>query len=80
MKWKLLVKQLLEKSRNLLRERRGFVKAGTIGFGVPMALCALWIFRGFGGIGFWLFVLVVSFGVAWVWASLMWQIYIRSRF
>jgi len=74
-RWQLFFNRLAEKRRRLLREKRGFVRLGTIAFGLPFALGELWVFREYSGIGFWLFVLVVSFGFAWIWASIMWYVY-----
>jgi len=67
---------LLEKRRRMLSEKRSFIRAGTIGFGVPSALWELWVFREYrGGIWFSLFVVVTTVAGAWLWAFLMWQVY-----
>ena len=74
-RWRFFLQRLLQKRKRLLREKRGFIRLGTIGFGSSFALAELWVFRAYSGIGFWLFVLVVSFAVAWGWASMMWHVY-----
>ena len=55
-----------------LREKRNFIKVGTVGFGVPFAIAALWIAGKYGGLAWWLFLIALALAAGWVWASLMW--------
>ena len=55
-----------------LKEKRNFVKVGTVAFGVPFATGAHWMVGAYGGVAWWLFLVVLALVGSWVWASLMW--------
>jgi hypothetical protein len=57
-----------------IREKRNFIKVGTLSFGVPAAVGELWIFGKHGDLGLWLLLLILTFAGAWVWASVMWLV------
>jgi len=57
-----------------LRDKRSFIKVETVAFGVPFAVAELWMFGAHGGVGWWLFLVVLAFAGAWIWASLMWLV------
>lgn len=55
-----------------MRQKSNFIKVGTVAFGVPFAIAALWIVGGYGGFGWWLFLTIVAFLAAWAWTFFMW--------
>jgi hypothetical protein len=55
-----------------LRERSNFIKVGTVGFGVPFAIAALWIAGKYGGLAWWVLLIALALAAGWMWASLMW--------
>lgn len=55
-----------------LREKRNFIKVGTVAFGVPFTAVTLWIAGGYGGVGWWLFLVALAFAASWLWALGMW--------
>jgi len=61
-----------------LQEQRNFIKAGTVGFGVPFAIAGLWMFGQYGGFDLWLFIVALTIPVSWLWAFCMWHVYKTS--
>lgn len=57
-----------------LRNRRNFMKYGVASVGVPGAVGLLWMFGGNGGVGWWLFLVVLALAAGWMWAYLMWLV------
>jgi hypothetical protein len=60
--------------RRYLKDRRGFIKVATASFAVPFAVAVLWMFGAHGGLGWWLFLVVLALGAGWLWASAMWLV------
>ncbi|OGA53023.1 MAG: hypothetical protein A3F74_04815 [Betaproteobacteria bacterium RIFCSPLOWO2_12_FULL_62_58] len=55
-----------------LQERRNFIGVGAIAFGMPCAIAELWMFGEYGGIGWWIFLVLLAIPAAWAWAYFMW--------
>jgi len=55
-----------------LGEKRNFIKAGATSVGVLSAVPLLWMLGHHGGVGWWLFLVVVAFLAGWGWAYFMW--------
>jgi hypothetical protein len=57
-----------------LQERANFIKAGTICFSALAVPGVLWVAGKYGGVGWWLFLALLSILGAWVWAVGMWWV------
>lgn len=57
-----------------LQHRHNFIKFGVASVGVPGAVGLLWMFGGHGGVGWWLFLVVLGLAAGWAWAFFMWQV------
>lgn len=58
-----------------LQDKSNFIRVGTVGIGVPAAVGLLWMFGGHGGVGWWLYLVVLAFGGGWLWAVFMWLVF-----
>lgn len=57
-----------------LAHRSNFIKVGAWGFGVLFGLGLLWQFGPYGGIEWWLFLIVLAALAGWSWAYCMWLV------
>lgn len=70
--------KILARFGRYLRNRRNFVKSATVIAGIPMVAGFLWSFGQYGGVLFWLFLVLVALAGAFVSALLLWEIFARD--
>ncbi len=58
-----------------LEDRQNFMKVVSLSVWVLFALALLWMFGGHGGIGWWLFLVVLALVVGCVSAFFMWFVF-----
>ena len=55
-----------------LAHKPNFIRVAGWSFGVLFSLGVLWQFGSYGGIGWWLLLIVLAAPVSWFWAHGMW--------
>jgi hypothetical protein len=55
--------------------REGFLRFGILSFGVVSSAVTLWLGWDEGGIAWRLLIVVLCFGLGWVWTLVMWEIF-----
>lgn len=63
---------MLRVGRSRLEDKRFFTNVTWLGSGVPLAVAFLWMFGSYGGLGFWLFLVVIAIVASRISAFLMW--------
>ena len=58
-----------------LENKPNFIRVGTTFFGLGMAAVGLALFGGYGGVGWWLVIVLAAMFSGWIWAQGMWLIY-----
>jgi hypothetical protein len=48
------------------------MKVAATTFGSGSAVVLLWMFGGYGGVGWWLLLVALAVPAGWVWAYFMW--------
>lgn len=67
-------RNLLVRFGKYLQHRRNFMKVATAAFGLLFTAAVLWMFGGYGGVGWWLFLVALAVPVSWLWAFCMWLV------
>ncbi len=61
--------------KSYLEDRRNFTKVWSSVCGSLFALALLWMFGHYGGMGWWVFIVVVALLSGWVGALIMWPVF-----
>ena len=64
---------------NYISTEQGFVKASTVGLGLPAAALGAWAFNGFGEVAS-LLVVPTAFVCAYGWGLVMWRLMFRDLY
>ena len=64
---------------NYISTERSFLKASTVGLGVPAAALGAWGFIGYGEVAS-LLVVPIAFAGAYAWGFIMWRLMFRDLY
>jgi hypothetical protein len=68
-----MLRDVLIKFGNSLRNRRNFLIYSVLGVGIPSATALVWVFGRYGPPLFWVFLVGLAFSAALLWGILMWE-------
>ena len=63
------------RKKSYLADRGNFMNVGTLAFGLSFAIGLLWMFGGYGSIGWWLFIILLAIVGGRVWSFFMWFVF-----
>lgn len=63
---------------NYIRDRRSFLKFAVVCAGVPAAAVALATLGSYGGVVFWIFLVVLALACAYLWGVVFWELFLKN--
>lgn len=70
----------LIRSGNYIRQRKNFLKFAVVCFGTVASVLSIAFFGSYGGWPLWVFLIIVSFAVGYLWGIAFWALFLKNVF